>query len=82
MNASSTMIMKEYESFAGLTGFEVTTPTYYRPTGGAKIQDAVDTTNVTMTSAIADLIHSINAHNNPTDVMLLTTNYIQKKTKP
>ncbi len=66
-------IMEEDADFAGLTGFEVTTPTYYRPTGGAKIRGAIDTTNVTVTSAIADLIHSINAYNTQTDVMLLTT---------
>ncbi len=67
-------IMEKDEDFAGLDGFEVTTPTYFRPTGGAKIQGAVDTTDVTVTSAIADLIHAIDLHNEGTDVMLLTTN--------
>ncbi len=66
-------IMEEDADFAGLTGFKVTTPTYYRPTGGAKIQGAIDTTNVTVTSSKADLIRAINLHNDGTDVMLLTT---------
>ena len=65
-------IMEEDTAFLGLIGFEVSNPTYFRPTGGGRIQGAVDTTNVTVTSEMADLGRAIDLHNTDTDVMLLT----------
>ncbi len=72
-------IMEEDTAFAGLEGVEVTGPTYFRPTGRGKIQGAVDTTDVTVTSAMADLIHAIDIHNEGTDVMLLTSTYTEEE---
>ncbi len=66
-------IMEKDKTFGGLANFGVSDPTYYRPTDNGKIQGAVDTTDVTVTSSRADLIRAIDVHNEGTDVMLLTT---------
>jgi len=51
---------------------------YYRPTGGGKIQGAIDTTEIPVISQAADLKYALQKHNEDTDVMLLRTNCSEK----